>query len=155
MTAEPTTPLTPIVRPPELVPWFKHVRSRIGKRNCGPVTQLCCIAVEQLFNYYQVMTTARNRYLGVQGRGLIALPADIRRRMHLDEPGAQLEMTERTDGVVELRAALPVPAEQRWFWTQRWQEREREVDEHVSAGRVTVHESTDDFLGHLDALDSE
>lgn len=95
------------------------------------------------------------RYLGIQGRGTIALPADVRRRLHLDEPGAQLEMTERDDGVLELRPALPVPAEQRWFWTERWQEREREVDEHVKAGRVTTHESTEDFLDHLDELDRE
>lgn len=95
------------------------------------------------------------RYLGVQGRGTIALPADVRRRMHLDEPGAQLEMVERADGVIELRAALPVPADQRWFWTDRWQEREREVDEHVDAGRVVVHESTEDFLDHLDGLEGE
>lgn len=95
------------------------------------------------------------RYLGVQGRGTIALPADVRRRLHLDEQGAQLEMTERADGVIELRAALPVPAEQRWFWTERWQEREHEVDEHIDAGRATVHDSTEDFLDHLDELDSE
>lgn len=96
---------------------------------------------------------SRPRYLGIQGRGTIALPADVRRRLHLDEPGAQLEMLERDDGVIELRAALPVPADQRWFWTERWQEREREVDDHVEAGRVTTHESTEDFLDHLDALD--
>ncbi|MGN7157756.1 AbrB/MazE/SpoVT family DNA-binding domain-containing protein [Dietzia cercidiphylli] len=96
-----------------------------------------------------------HRYLSIQSRGTIALPADIRRRLHLDQPGAQLEMTARSDGVIELRAALPVPAEQRWFWTEQWQEREREVDDHVTAGRVTVHESTEDFLGHLDNLDAE
>lgn len=62
-------------------------------------------------------------------------------------------MVERADGVIELRAALPVPADQRWFWTELRQERELEVDEHVAAGRVTVHESTEDFLDHLDDLD--
>ena len=96
-----------------------------------------------------------SRYLGVQGRGTIALPVDVRRRLHLDEPGAQVEMTERDDGVIELRAALPVAADQRWFWTDRWQEREREVDEHVAAGRVTRHESAEDFLDHLDELEAE
>lgn len=50
---------------------------------------------------------------------------------------------------------LPVPAEPRWFWSERWQEREREVDEHVAAGRVAVHESTEDFLAHLAELDAE
>lgn len=38
-----------------------------------------------------------HRYLSVQGSGTSALPADVRRRLHLDEPGAQLEMTERAD----------------------------------------------------------
>ncbi|WP_241737156.1 hypothetical protein [Dietzia sp. CQ4] len=63
-------------------------------------------------------------------------------------------MTARDDGVIELRAALPVPADQRWFWAERWQEREREVDEHVAAGHVALHASTEDFLNHLDALDA-
>jgi hypothetical protein len=26
------------------------------------------------------------------------------------------------------------------------------VDDHIAAARVTVHESTDDFLTHLDSL---
>jgi bifunctional DNA-binding transcriptional regulator/antitoxin component of YhaV-PrlF toxin-antitoxin module len=75
------------------------------------------------------------RYLGTQARGTIALPADVRRRLHLDQPGAQLEMTERADGAIELRAALPVPADQRWFWGERWQE--REVDEHDATGSAS------------------
>jgi len=93
-------------------------------------------------------------YVGLQSRGLIALPTELRRRMHLDEPGAQVEILERDDGVVELRAALPVPADQAWFWTERWQRREHEVDEHVAAGDVVTHESTEDFLSHLDDLDA-
>ncbi|WP_436701457.1 AbrB/MazE/SpoVT family DNA-binding domain-containing protein [Nocardioides sp. BYT-33-1] len=91
-------------------------------------------------------------YVSLQRRGLVALPADVRQRLHLDEPGAQLEVTEREDGVLELRAALPVPADQAWFWTQRWQEREREVDDLVAAGQVTVHEDVDDFLIHVDDI---
>lgn len=91
-------------------------------------------------------------YVGVQRRGVISLPPELRQRLHLDEPGAQLEITERPDGVLEVRAALPVPADQAWFWTEQWQQREREVDEHVSAGRLTVHESADDFLSHVHHL---
>ena len=93
-------------------------------------------------------------YVGVQRRGVIALPAELRQRLHLDEPGAQLELTERPDGVLELRPAVPVPADQAWFWTERWQQREREVDRHVAAGRVTVHDGDEAFLAHLDALDA-
>jgi AbrB family looped-hinge helix DNA binding protein len=94
-------------------------------------------------------------YVGVQGRGVVALPAEVRRRLHLDEPGAQVEITERDDGVLELRPALPVPADQRWFWTDHWQEREREVNAHVAADEVTVHKDGDALLDHLDQLDDE
>ena len=94
------------------------------------------------------------RYLGIQSRGTIALPADLRRRHKLDEPGAQVQVTERDDGVIELRPVLPVPADQRWFWTDRWQAAEREVDAHVARGEITRHEDTDAFLAHLDAVES-
>ncbi len=96
--------------------------------------------------------SAWHGYLTIQQRGVIALPAEARRPLHLDQPGVQVEVTERDDGVLELRPSLPVPADQAWFWTERRQQREREVDEHVAAGRVEVHESTDDFLEHLAAL---
>ena len=96
--------------------------------------------------------TGFHGYVGLQSRGLIALPSDLRHRLLLDQPGAQLEITERADGVVELRPALPVPADQLWFWTKHWQEREHEVDAHVAAGETAIHESTEHFLTHLDSL---
>jgi bifunctional DNA-binding transcriptional regulator/antitoxin component of YhaV-PrlF toxin-antitoxin module len=90
------------------------------------------------------------QYVAVQSRGTIALPAGLRRRLHLDEPGAQVAILEREDGVVELRPALPVRAAQRWFWTDRWQAMEREVDTHLQAGRVVVLDGPDELFGHLD-----
>lgn len=92
-------------------------------------------------------------YVGVQGRGVVALPAQVRQRLHLDQPGAQVEITEREDGVLELRPSLPVPADQQWFWARRWQERELEVDELVAARRVTVHDDGQALLDHLETLD--
>lgn len=138
-----------------------------GRIECARVTMppsrrlFSCFAAIQLRGSLGDMTAQRQEdhegfhgYVGVQRRGLIALPADLRQRLHLDEPGAQLEVTERADGVIELRPALPVPADQAWFWTEHWQQREREVDEHVAAGRVEVHDSGEDFLAHLDNLDA-
>jgi bifunctional DNA-binding transcriptional regulator/antitoxin component of YhaV-PrlF toxin-antitoxin module len=90
-------------------------------------------------------------YVAVQSRGTIALPVDLRRRLHLDEPGAQVQIIEREDGLVELRSVLPVAADQRWFWSERWQAMEREVDEHVAAGRVTLVDGPDALFEHLDA----
>lgn len=93
-------------------------------------------------------------YVGVQGRGVVALPAEVRRRLQLDQPGAQVEITEREDGVLELRPSMPIPADQLWFWTKRWQAREREVDELVDAGQVTVHDDGAALIDHVEALES-
>ena len=67
----------------------------------------------------------------------------------------QMEVTERDDGVIELRPMMAVPADQAWFWTDEWRGREREVDEHVAAGRVKTVESTEDFLAVIDAARTE
>jgi antitoxin MazE len=94
-------------------------------------------------------------FVALQRRGTIAIPADMRKRHQLDEPGAQVELVERDDGVIELRPQLPHPAEQQWFWSERWQRMERQVDAEIAAGRVSTHDSAEDFLAHLDGLEAE
>jgi AbrB family looped-hinge helix DNA binding protein len=89
-------------------------------------------------------------FISIQARGNLVLPAEIRKRYHLDEPGAQVEVVEREDGVIELRPHVAVPADQAWFWTDRWQKMEREVDEHVNAGRVSVSDGPEEFFADLD-----
>ncbi|MFY9808257.1 MAG: hypothetical protein WAK86_13450 [Pseudonocardiaceae bacterium] len=90
-------------------------------------------------------------HLTVQGRGTLALPTEIRRRHRLDEPGAQVRLVERDDGVIELHPLLAVPADQTWFWSERWQLMEREAEADVAAGRVAVTHGPDEFLEELDA----
>jgi hypothetical protein len=49
------------------------------------------------------MANARETYHGVislEARGVLALPPEVRRRLLLDSPGAQVEVTEREDGVI-------------------------------------------------------
>lgn len=92
-------------------------------------------------------------FLAPQSRGIIQFPPEMKRRLHLDQPGAQLEVTERPDGVFELRATLPIPADEAWFWADRWQSMEREADEDIAAGRVTTFEDVDEFIRHLERLE--
>ncbi len=56
-----------------------------------------------------VATVMERTFLSVQGRGTIAIPPAVRRRLGLDRPGAQVELVEREDGVLELRPHLPMP----------------------------------------------
>ena len=93
----------------------------------------------------------KTHYVTIQSRGTLALPVSLRRRLHVDEPGAQIEIIEQDDGRLELRSVLPVPADQRWFWSERWQAMEREVDAHVAAGRVTVVDGPDALFEDLEA----
>lgn len=90
------------------------------------------------------------RFINVQKKGGVVLPPDIRKRLHLDTPGAQVEILEREDGVLELRAHVAVPTDQAWFWTDEWQAGEHEVDEQVAAGQVITYESAEDFTAYLD-----
>jgi len=48
-------------------------------------------------------------FLTLQSRGTIAIPPAVRRRFGLDRPGAQVELVEREDGVLELRPHVPMP----------------------------------------------
>jgi antitoxin MazE len=90
------------------------------------------------------------RFVTVQGRGLIAIPTAIRRRFGLDQPGAQVEVIER-EGEIVLRPHVAVPADQAWFWTERWQQMEREADDAVAAGRTVTAEDVEEFLADLDS----
>jgi len=73
----------------------------------------------------------------------------------LNEPGAQVEVVERPDGVVELHPQVPVPAGQRWFWDESWQDGEKRVEEYVTAGKVAVSADPGDFFDDLGAMRGE
>ena len=91
-----------------------------------------------------------NTFVTVQSRGLIAIPTAIRRHFGLDQPGAQVEVIER-EGEIVLRPHVAVPADQAWFWTERWQQMEREAEEAIAAGRVTIVDSVEELLADLDS----
>jgi bifunctional DNA-binding transcriptional regulator/antitoxin component of YhaV-PrlF toxin-antitoxin module len=91
----------------------------------------------------------KTHLLTVQSRGTVALPADLRRRMHLDGPDAQVKLIEHEDGRVELVSVVTVPADQAWFWTERWQAMEREADADIAAGRTTTVDGLEGLAAHL------
>jgi AbrB family looped-hinge helix DNA binding protein len=98
-----------------------------------------------------MLQSMKTHLLTVQSRGTVALPADLRRRLHLDQGDAQIKLIERDDGRIELLPVVAIPADQAWFWTDRWQAMEREADADVAAGRATVVEGADELIAHLDA----
>lgn len=128
---------------------------RAGKGAGGPAGARKTVAQHHSFSATLEDVPRRERYfVNLQSRGLLALPRAIRDRAGLDRPGAQVEVVERDDGVIELHPYAAVPADQAWFWTERWQEMEREVDEQIAHGEVETFETSEDFLAYLDTIKS-
>ena len=56
------------------------------------------------------------------------------------------------EAAVAAKAGL-VPADQRWWWTEEWQEGEREAEADIRAGRTSgPFKTTEDLLAHLHSL---
>jgi antitoxin (DNA-binding transcriptional repressor) of toxin-antitoxin stability system len=53
------------------------------------------------------------------------------------------------------RLARIVPEEDAWVYSPAWQDKLREAEADLAAGRVQRFEDDDELLGHLDALADE
>jgi bifunctional DNA-binding transcriptional regulator/antitoxin component of YhaV-PrlF toxin-antitoxin module len=98
-----------------------------------------------------MLQSMKTHLITVQARGTVALPVALRRRLHIDQPDSQIKLIEHDDGRIELIPLVAVPADQAWFWTDRWQAMEREADADVVAGRMTIVDGADELIAHLDA----
>ena len=84
----------------------------------------------------------------IDSKGALILPKEMR------VAGVTLyEVEQRPDGVIELRPKVAVDASQSWFWTERWQQKEREADDDIRTGRVREFDGPDALLADLDCED--
>jgi AbrB family looped-hinge helix DNA binding protein len=84
----------------------------------------------------------------MRAKGQVTIPQDVREAAHL-EAGDPIEIEMTADGIL-LRPKKLIDASQAWFWTQDWQDGEREASADIKAGRVTTSGSTAGFLESLD-----
>ena len=64
----------------------------------------------------------------------VKLPDVVTRRLRIRE-GAKLEVLVSGDGIF-LIPSKRIPKEQRYFYTEEWQAKEREADESIARGEV-------------------
>lgn len=79
----------------------------------------------------------------------VTLPAEVRAALHVDE-GDELEFAVDDDGTVRVRGLATIDADQRWFWTERWQAGEREASEEIASGDLEVFDDVDDMFDALE-----
>ena len=84
----------------------------------------------------------------IGSRRQITIPAETIKRLGLNV-GEELELVER-DEVIVLVPRKHVGDDQAWFWTDEWQQRIREAEADIKAGRVAgPFESVDDLIREL------
>ena len=84
----------------------------------------------------------------IQKRFLVRIPPEARRSLGLQE-GDHLE-TFIENGRLVLVPMRLVPADQAWFWSEKWQEGEKEAERDLQAGRVTKAGTVDDLIKALE-----
>lgn len=80
-------------------------------------------------------------------RGQLTIPKSIRDALKLEE-NAQLDVTIE-NGAIVLQPVITIAKDQAWFWSDEWQEGEREAEEEIKSGNVATFNSLDDLFDDL------
>lgn len=83
----------------------------------------------------------------IRGKGQVTVPEHIRTEARV-VAGDFVEVSV-DNGRIILTPKAVVDADQAWFWTPEWQQRESEADQAHAAGRVEHYDSDKDFLDSL------
>lgn len=83
----------------------------------------------------------------LRGRSQITIPKSIIETLGLKE-GDNLNI-EIENGKIIVKPVVMVPKEQAWFWTDEWQQAEKETDEDVKAGRIKTANNLDELMKGL------
>ena len=86
-------------------------------------------------------------YSKVTGHDQINLPASTRKEFWIEE-GALVEIEVVDDKAVLVPKKL-VDKSQAYFWTNKWQQAEKEADEDIKAGRLRTFDSVEELLEDL------
>lgn len=83
-----------------------------------------------------------------KNRSQVTIPKEFVERLGLKQ-GDILE-ARLEDGKIILVPVVAVPKDQAWYWTEQWQQEEREADEQIKRGEVTEPMELNEVLRVLD-----
>jgi len=78
----------------------------------------------------------------------ITIPKHIMKKLSLKK-GDKVEFDIKGDSIL-VKPVLIIDKAQSWFWTKKWQDAEKEVDEDMIAGRVKTFDSADNLIKDLE-----
>ena len=77
----------------------------------------------------------------------LTLPQSVRDKLGIEE-GDYMDVQVR-DGEIVLRVKKLIDKEQAWFWSERWQQGEREAEDDIRAGRVQKFPDAKSAISYL------
>lgn len=78
----------------------------------------------------------------------VTIPQEVFENLHL-EVGDYLDV-QATESAILMVPKKLIPKDQAWFYTEEWQEKEREADEAIRCGEVSGPFSTaEELIAHL------
>ncbi len=83
----------------------------------------------------------------IKKRHVITLGQEVRKELNLDE-GDILDVSVE-DGKIVLEPKKLIPADQQWFWTDEWQQGEREAQAEIDAGLTKRAHSAKELIQEL------
>jgi AbrB family looped-hinge helix DNA binding protein len=87
-------------------------------------------------------------YSKLTRHGQITIPASVRKELGVEE--GDLVEIEVVDEKAVLIPKRLVDKNQAYFWTEKWQDAEKEADEDIRAGRVKVFDSVEELIKDLE-----
>ena len=81
-------------------------------------------------------------------RSQITLPSEIVKKLNI-KTGDTLEVKLKGDKII-ITPVLIIDRSQAWFWSKKWQDKEREVEEDIREGRLTSAGNMNDLLKKLE-----
>jgi AbrB family looped-hinge helix DNA binding protein len=87
-------------------------------------------------------------YSKLTRNGQITIPASVRKELGVEE--GDLVEIEVVDEKAVLIPKRLVDKNQAYFWTEKWQDAEKEADEDIRAGRVKVFDSVEELIKDLE-----
>jgi antitoxin MazE len=81
-------------------------------------------------------------------KGQLTVPIEIRDMLNLEE-GDDIVFFVNEQGRIFVQQLQTIAPEQAWFWTERWQKMEREVQTDIDADQVQRFKDVEDALTFL------
>lgn len=88
----------------------------------------------------------------IRPKGQVTIPSEIRSILDVKEGDDLIFHMDEKGRVIVDRARI-IPPDQAWFWSEHWQQMEREVQADIDAGNVLEFDNIEDFIEYLDKVE--